>query len=86
MNNDKITNADPARVARASFAILNRLQDFPKEEQPLAAAAVFLTLADHLGVPAQDLFTFTKNLMNSKEGLRPEFGGVRDYIKYEIKR
>ena len=85
INRDKISNADPKQVSKAAFSVLDRLQNFPAWIQPMAAAAVMLLLCSGLRLEAQDLFTVTKNLMNSKEGLRPEFEAVRDYIKHELK-
>lgn len=83
-NRDKMNNADPAKVAKATVAVISRLQDFPPHEQVTASAAMLLTLAEQYKVSAQDIFTVTKNLMNSKEGLRPEFGAVRDYVQHEL--
>jgi hypothetical protein len=85
VNRDKINNADPKAVSKATFALLDRLQNFPVWMQPVAAAAAMLLLSEGLKLSAQDLFTVTKNLMNSKEGLRPEFEAVRDYVKHELK-
>ncbi len=82
---DKINNAKPADVAKSNFVVIDRLQSFEPHVQVLGVAAVLLLLADRFGVDAQTIFTVTKNLMNSKEGLRPEFEAVRDYVKHEIK-
>lgn len=79
-----MNNADPKLVAETTFSVIDRLQNFPQHSQAMAVAAALLTLADVYKVSAQDIFTTTKNLMNSKEGLRPEFAAVRDYIKYEL--
>lgn len=84
MNRDKMNNADPAHVANTTFAVVDRLQNFPQHTQAMGLSAALLLLADAYNVSAQDIFTTTKNLMNSKEGLRPEFGAVRDYIKHEL--
>lgn len=84
IDTDKMNNANPQRVANASLAVIDRLQDFQPHEQPMAVAVSFLTLCDQLKVSAQDVFTVTKNLMNEKDQLRPEFAAVRDYVKYEL--
>jgi hypothetical protein len=80
-----MNNADPKRVAQASFYVIDKLQNFPPHLQLMGLAAALLTASDTFKVEAQDIFTVTKNLMNSKEGLRPEFAAIRDYIKYELK-
>lgn len=85
INRDQLNNADAAHVGRAGFAILDRLQNAPQHIQAIAAAAVFLTIADHIKVPAQDLFNVTKNMLN-EEDCNEHFAALRDYVKYEIKR
>ena len=84
INLDKINNASPVDVAKSNFTVIDRLQSFEPHVQVLGTAAVLLALADRFGVDAQTIFTVTKNLMHSKEGLRPEFAAVRDYVKHEI--
>lgn len=85
MNLDKINNADPESVAKAAFAIVDRLQLYPSHIQPLAAAAVFVIVNEVLKLNEQDTFTTAKNLMSTKEGRRPEFAAIKDYTKYELK-
>ena len=85
LNTDQLNNADAEQVARGGISILDRMQNCPQHIQPLALCAAFLTLADHLRVPPQDLFTVTKNMMAEEQNIA-EFKAVRDYIKYEIKR
>lgn len=85
INLDKINNAQPADVAKSNFVVIDRLQSFEPHIQVLGLAATFLILAERFGVDAQTIFTVTKNLMNSKEGLRPEFVAVKDYVENEIK-
>ena len=85
MNRDTMTNASPARVAKATMSLLDRLQRFQPGDQVLAAAAVFLTLAEHWGIPAQDAFTIIKNLMIANEGKRHEFRALDAYIKNELR-
>lgn len=85
LNLDKINNARPADVAKSNFLVIDRLQQFEPHIQVLGLASTLLTVAARFNVDAQTIFTVAKNLMNSKEGLRPEFAAVRDYVKYEIK-
>lgn len=85
MNLDKINNAEPADVAKSNFVVIDRLQSFEPHIQVLGLAAVLIILAERFNVDAQTIFTVTKNLMNSKEGLRPEFAAVKDYVKHEIR-
>ena len=85
INRDKLNNASADAVARAGIDILDRMQNHPQHIQPLALAAAFIVLSNHLRVPAQDLFAVTTNMMAEEENIA-EFKAVKDYIKYEIKR
>lgn len=84
LNRDVLNMAGPRDVAMASMTVLDRLQDFRPEIQIMGAAAVFLELADHIGIPAQEAFTATKNLINGDDGKRPEFRAISAYLKGEI--
>lgn len=85
MNRDLFNNADARRVANCTMAVIDATQrGFHPHEQMHAMAAAFLLLAEHWGVPAQDLFTATKNLMHDVEGKRPEFAAVADYMENEL--
>lgn len=83
INRDLINNASADHVSRAGIDILDRMQNHPQHIQPVALAAAFLTIADHLRVPPQDLFTVTRNMMAEEENIA-EFKALRDYVKYEI--
>lgn len=86
MNRDLFNNCNPRRAANAAMAVIDATQrGFQPHEQMHGAAAAFLLLADHWGVPAQDLFTATKNLMANREGKAPEFDAVREYMKHELR-
>lgn len=76
--------ASPRQVAGATLQTLNGLQDFPPEIQIMGAAAVFLQLAEAMNIPAQEVFTATKNLINGQDGKRPEFLMIDDYIQGEL--
>lgn len=85
LNRDLMHMAQPLDVARSSMAVIDRIQDYRPEVQVLAAAAVFLTLANHWGVPAQDAFTAVTNVMNERDGKRRvEFEAVDAYVENEL--
>lgn len=77
-----VTGVKPA--ANATMTVIDRLQDFPPHVQVVGLAAAFLTMATHLGIPAQDVFTVTTNLINDAEGKRPEFAAVDAYLEGEV--
>lgn len=76
--------AKPQDVSRTALTVLNALQEVRPEVQVMGAAVVFLELSEHLGIPAQDVFTATKNLINNQDGKRTEFRAVRAYIEGEL--
>ncbi|MDX0455514.1 hypothetical protein GOC72_18840 [Sinorhizobium medicae] len=84
LNRDILNMAKPVEVAGASMTVLNGLQDYPAEIQIMGAAAVFLELAEHIGIPAQEAFSATKNLINGDDGKRVEFRAITAYINGEI--
>jgi len=84
LNRDTMNMARPANVANAAMTVLDRLQSFPAEIQIMGAAAVFLELAEHVGIPAQEAFSATKNLINGDDGKRPEFAAITAYLQGEI--
>ena len=83
-NRDVMHMAQPKAVSDVSLTILNVLQDSRPEVQIMGAAAVFLALSEHLKVPAQDVFTATKNLINDQDGKRVEFRAVQAYLEGEL--
>lgn len=86
MNRDAFNNANPRRVANTAMAVIDATQrGFAPHEQAHGIACAFLLLAEHLRIPAQDLFTASKNLMNDTTGKRPEFRAITDYLRNEVK-
>lgn len=83
-NPDVMNMASPPQVAMAAMNVLDRLQDFKPEIQVMGAAVIFLELCDYLGVPPQEAFVATKNLINGDNGKRVEFLAVRDYMEGEL--
>lgn len=83
-NRDVMNMAQPKHVAGAAMGVLNAIQDNRPEVQIMGVAATFLSLAEHLGIPAQEAFTATKNLINGDEGKRSEFRALDAYMAGEI--
>lgn len=85
---EQIINAPRDVSAQATVLLIDRLQDFIEERkgvQVVAAAALFLLLAERFGVEAQDVFTATKNLMRERDGgYAPQFKGVALYLENEV--
>lgn len=83
-NRDTMNSASPKEVALAAMTAADRLQDFKPEIVIMGAAVLFLTLAEALDIPAQEVFTATKNLINGDDGKRAEFAGLEAYVKEDI--
>jgi hypothetical protein len=83
---DTLVNARSSVVSQASMNIIDRLQTDHAHpgEQVAAACAVFLITCEEFGIPAQEVFTATKNLMNGPSGKRPVFKAVSDYFRHEV--
>lgn len=85
IDRDKLNNADPVIVARAAISVIDALQlRYQPHEQVMGAVAMFLTIAERTGIPAQDLFTATKNLMNGQDGKRDAFKALDAYVNHEL--
>lgn len=86
-DHDKLVNADPKGVAIASIVVIDALQRQPVHVQAAAVAATFVLLCERYGVNPHDVMVATKNLMlRDRQGRRPEFGAVSDYLRYEVVR
>lgn len=87
VDRDRLMNANKAEVARDTVTVFDRIQHLPKHRQLLALAAAFLLTADASGIPAQDAFTATKNLMKdplTSTGLSPQFQAMKFHLRTEV--
>lgn len=84
MNRDLMNNADPAAVATATMTVIDKLQHEQPHVQQMAAAALFVLLAERWGVEPQDVMVATKNLMIGVDGKRAEFEAVALYLENEL--
>ncbi|WGD31685.1 hypothetical protein AncyloWKF20_07655 [Ancylobacter sp. WKF20] len=84
---DRINNADAAVVQHLVMDLVDRLQTHEPGAQVHTATALFILVAEWAGVPPQELFTATKNLMSSTEGNRtPAFAAIAAYLANEVPR
>lgn len=83
---DLITNIDRGQAAQASFAVIDRLQQLPKQHRVAGAAIAFLLIAEHLEVEPQDAFTIVKNVMRDpQDGMSRanQFRAIQEYLENE---
>ncbi len=83
---DLLTNADRGQAAQAAFAVIDRLQQLPKQYRVLGGAISFLLLMEHLEVDPQDAFTTAKNVMvDPQDGMTraTQFTAIQEYLANE---
>lgn len=87
-NRDAMNLADQKKVASLASKVVDFIQDWRPEDQLLALACSFLLVAEASRIPAQDVFTASKNLMQApmqtQTGLCPEFQAIQYYLKQEV--
>lgn len=82
---ERLINVPRVDTAAATFHILSNGQSFNAPVQLTSAAIYFLLLCEHYKMPAQDVFTIAKNLMNTHDGvLATEFEAIRLYLQCEV--
>jgi hypothetical protein len=81
----KLTNADPASIAQATYHVINALQSLPAEDRALASAIHLKLTTEITGVDRHDLMTLADNLMSSPDGQgrSTEFRAAKDYMENE---
>lgn len=87
VDRDRLNLASQKAVAANCVRVFDVLQHYPREHQLLALACSFILLADASGIPAQDVFTASKNLMAdplTSSGLEPRFQAMRFHLNTEI--
>lgn len=84
LNRDTL-NHIPVNVAAVdAMAVIDRIQDWPRERQMLAVTSVFKLLAERFGVNSGDIFTVADNVMNHADGKRVEFDAIAAYLRSEL--
>jgi hypothetical protein len=87
IDRDRLNQADKAEVARACVTIFDQVQRLPKHIQLMGLAAAFILTANASGIPAQDAFTATKNLMHdplTSTGIAPQFQAMDYHLRTEV--
>lgn len=87
IDRDRLNMADKRQVAKGCVRVFDRVQEMPKHIQLLSLAAAFILTANASGIPAQDAFTATKNLMYdplTRSGIAPEFQAMDFHLKTEV--
>lgn len=87
VDRDRINTASKKEVAATTINIFDRIQGFAREKQLLGLACAFILLAEASGIPAQDVFTASKNLMADKltsTGRAAEFQAMRYHLETDV--
>lgn len=86
MNRDLYNNAPAKDAARVAIDVIDRLQNYQPHLQMHGLLIAFLAVADHWGMPIQEAFTATKNMLADPiDGDRPEFRAVKRYVAEELR-
>lgn len=73
------------KAAHATAEIFSAIQHRSPEEQMAGLAAAFLLAAERYRMPAQDIFTATKAMMNHHDDQgRTHFEGIRSYLDADV--
>ena len=83
-NRDLMGMAPVVESATSTMRVLDAVQDLPPHLQLIAITATFKLMTERFGMPAQDAFLITNNIMKDQEGKRPEFDAVRMYMENEV--
>ena len=87
VDRDRLMNANRKEVGDSMVAIFDRIQGWAREKQLLAMASAFVLLADTSGIPAQDIFAASKNVMYdpmTSTGLAPQFQAMRFHLNTDV--
>ena len=83
---DRLVNINRDDAAKASFKVVDNLQQLPKEHRVAGTCIAFLLMCEHLGVEPQDAFTISNNVMHDRNngfGLAKQFTAAREYLANE---
>ena len=82
---DRLFNCNSKRVANASMAALNSIQDYPADEQLAAVGVLFLVLTKRFGIQPDNVLNCVDNMIkDSKRYDLATFQGITEYFKQEI--
>lgn len=85
MNHDAMINAPVQDVVAATMKLVDRLQDFDKAIQSVAACILFKLVCEVHGLNPQDVFTVAGNMLaDTVHGERPEWKALRFYTKLDL--
>ena len=87
VDRDRMNHASKRDVAATCVRVFDRLQGYAREKQLLGLACSFILLCEASGIPAQDVFTASKNLMAdpmTQTGLAPQFQAMRYHLNTDV--
>jgi hypothetical protein len=77
--------ANPARLRRPAFAVINKLQDFTPGEQMLGAAVALIAMCQGANISLHDVLTTAGKVLADTEGpFTSHVQAIRDYARHEI--
>ena len=90
MSNIDITSVSRTNTAKVAYRLLDRMQDFPAEEQVAAVAVLYYILSQELSLPPATLFNVAKKITRRENLFKDEqdkvFDALGDYVANEVSR
>lgn len=81
MNRDTMNSLPVRGTARATFAVLDAVQDWNKEQAIVAMFCAAKIAAEAAGIPVQDVVAVADKIMRAGDGQRPEFAAFRQHLR-----
>lgn len=89
MDIDRLNSVSRVNTAKVCMRLLDRLQDFPKNEQVAAVATLFVILSRELSISPQRLSDTALNITQFETMFQDEqdkvFDAVAAYVRGELK-
>jgi len=86
MNKDRLNSVAPIRAIQQAYAVADRLQDMPSEEQVVALAVAFQLYAEVLRLDPSELLNKAQRIVNDGDThYTREAKALRDYVQQEVK-
>ena len=81
---DRFNNADPFAVATGCIAVVDAIQNMPKDVQLAALAATFALVCEFFDVDRREALVTAERMMNDAVGRRAEFRAASLYVRNEL--
>lgn len=81
---DRFKNADPFAVATGCIAVVDAIQNMPKDVQLAALTATFALVCERFDVDRREALVVAERMMHDAVGRRAEFRAAALYVQKEL--